>query len=320
MKAIVLTKPGGVENLHIKNIPVPTPADNEVLVKVKAISINPVDAFVRGNGDFLKHVLKLKDGETPVILGWDISGEVTETGKSVTRFKKGDAVFGMVNFEGHGKAYAEYVAAPEEHLAVKPASATHEEAAAATLAAITAWQGLVTYGKIKKGDKVLIHSAAGGVGHYAVQIAKHFGAYVVGTSSAGNKDFVLGLGTDEHIDYAGQRFEELVSDADLVLDSVGIPGHLDRSLAALKKGGRLISLQTRFTDAALLEKIKDKEVFAHRVGVTSKGGDIKAVAGLIEQGALHSYVSKVYGFNEIPAAHEQVITGHSKGKIVIVLS
>lgn len=319
MKAVILTQPGGVENLQIQEIAVPVPADNEVLVSVKAISINPVDAFVRGNGNFLKHVLHLKDNETPVILGWDIAGEVTETGKSVTRFKKGDQVFGMVNFEGHGKAYAEYVAAPQEHLAIKPASATHEEAAAATLAAITAWQALVTYGKIKKGDKILIHAAAGGVGHYAVQIAKHFGAYVVGTSSADNKDFVLGLGADEHIDYATQKFEELVSDADLVLDSLGIPGHLDRSLASLKKGGRLISILAHFTDPALIQQIEDKPVFTHRVGVTTNGGNINDVAALIEKGVLRSHVSKVYGFNDIPAAHEQIITGRTKGKIVISL-
>jgi NADPH:quinone reductase-like Zn-dependent oxidoreductase len=237
----------------------------------------------------------------------------------VTRFKKGDQVFGMVNFEGHGKAYAEYVAAPEAHLAIKPASVTHEEAAAATLAAITAWQALVTYGKIKKGDKVLIHSAAGGVGHYAVQIAKHFSAFVVGTSSLGNKDFVLGLGADEHIDYATQKFEELVTDADLVVDSLGIPGHLDRSLAALKKGGRFISLFAHFADPALLEKIKDKQVFAHRLGVTTEGGDINNIAALIEKGVLRSYISRVYGFNEIPAAHEQVITARAKGKIVVSL-
>lgn len=322
MKAIVLTKPGGVENLVIREVPIPTLKDNEVLVQVKAISINPVDAFIRTDETFLRHVLVIHPrlySTTTIILGWDISGVVTATGKSVTRFKKGDEVFGMVNFEGQGKAYAEYVAAPEEHLALKPAGTTHEEAAAATLAALTAWQSLVTYAKIKKGDKVLIHSAAGGVGHYAVQIAKYFGAYVIGTSSAANKDFVLGLGADQHIDYSRQRFEEIVTDADIVLDSVQGEDHLHRSVAALKKGGRLISILNFFLDEDLLKKIKEKEIYAYRLEVKSNGQDMRSIAGLLEKGALHSHVSKTFPFTGMAEAHTQVATGKTRGKIVITL-
>lgn len=325
MKAIVLKEPGGVENLQMSDIPVPVPGNQEVLVQVKAISINPVDAFVRKDAgrrtgeSYLKHVLKLKDGESPVILGWDISGVVTETGSSVTKFKKGDAVFGMVRFEGHGKAYAEYVAAPEDHLALKPAGTSHQEAAAATLAALTAWQALNNYAKVRKGEKVLIHSGAGGVGHYAIQIAKYLGAYVIATSSAANKDFVLQLGADEHIDYAQQEFEHIVTDADVVLDSLPFPGHLDRSLAALKPGGRLISLLTFFTEEGLVKKVKEKGVYTHRLGVTSNGEDMRAIADLLERGKLHSHVSQTFDLNHIGEAHLSVETGKTRGKIVIAL-
>jgi NADPH:quinone reductase-like Zn-dependent oxidoreductase len=317
MKAIVLKQPGGVENLEIRDIPVPDINDHEVLVEVKAISINPVDAIVRENAALLSAVLRLKEGERPVILGWDISGIVTATGKSVSRFKKGDAVFGMVNFEGHGKAYAEYVAAPEAHLAHKPANISYEEAAAATLAALTAWQSLATYTGVKAGDKVLIHAAAGGVGHYAIQIAKHFGAYVIGTSSVANKDFVLGLGADQHIDYRDRPFEEVVKDADIVVDSIG---QLDRSLDALKEGGTLISLVVPLDkNLALAKKAKAKKVSMFRLGVESSEEDMEAIAGLLRQGALHSHVSATYSFHEMAAAHQQIEAGRTRGKIIVTI-
>lgn len=319
MKALILTKPGGVENLQFAELPIPQPSENEVLVQTKAISINPVDAVVRSNEAFLDFVLQLQPGESPVILGWDVSGIVTATGAGVTRFKKGDEVFGMIRFTGHGKAYAEYVAAPEYQLALKPANTSHEEAAAATLAALTAWQALVTHAKIKKGDKVLIHSGAGGVGHYAIQIAKHFGATVITTSSPENRDFVLQLGSHQHIDYKTRRFEDIVNDADIVLDSVSTPGHLDRSVAALKNGGRLISIVEFFTGEALLQKIKEKNIFAHRLGVSSNGKDMESIAELLLTGALHSHISQTFPFDQIPAAHQNIETGRTKGKIVIRL-
>jgi len=212
MKVITLYEPGSIENLKIEEVDIPQISDNEVLVQVKAISINPVDVKSRaGKGVYGR----LKDIK-PLILGWDISGIITQKGKDVTDFEIGYEVFGMVNFPGHGKAYAEYVAVPANQLALKPASISFEEAAAATLAALTAWQALVNNAKVKSGDKVLIHSAAGGVGHYAVQIAKFLGAHVIGTSSANNRDFVLSLGADEHIDYQNQQFEDRAADLDFV--------------------------------------------------------------------------------------------------------
>ena len=319
MKAVVLTRPGGVENLQLTDLPIPQPGDHDVLIQTKAISINPVDAAVRNDETSLNYVLQLQPGEKPVILGWDVSGIVTATGRSVTRFKKGDEVFGMIRFIGHGKAYAEYVTAPEDQLALKPENISHEEAAAATLAALTAWQALVTHAKIKKGDKVLIHSGAGGVGHYAIQLARHFGAGVIATSSPENKDFVLQLGAQKHIDYKSTRFEDVIDDADIILDSVATPGHLDRSVSALKKGGRIISILQHFTDETLLKKIKEKDIYAYRLGVSSNGRDMESIAALLKTGQLHSHISTVFTLDQIPAAHQSIETGRTKGKIVVKL-
>lgn len=215
MKAIVLENFGGIENFKIKDIPIPMIIENEVLIKVKAFSINPVDVKTRKGGS----LAKVLENNPPVILGWDISGTIEKVGVGVSSFKVGDEVFGMINFGKSGSAYAEYVAAPAEHLAIKPSTISHFEAAASTLAALTALQAFTYFGKLKQNDKVLIHAASGGVGHFAVQIAKPLGAYVIGTSSEKNRDFVLGLGADEHIDYRSVKFEEVASDIDFVLET-----------------------------------------------------------------------------------------------------
>ena len=231
MKAIILETPGGVENLTIQEVERPTIKSGEVLIQVKAISINPVDVKSRsGKGVYGR----IKD-ENPLILGWDISGIVVESQDA--KFKTGDAVFGMVQFPGHGRAYAEYVAAPASQLALKPQNITHEEAAAATLVALTAWQALVKNAQVQKGQKVLIHAASGGVGHIAVQIAKYLGATVVGTSSAKNRDFVLGLGADAHIDYHTYDWTAHPREFDFVLDTIG-GNNIDHSLEVTKEGGR----------------------------------------------------------------------------------
>src|SRR5215213_6143530 len=217
MKAIILKEAGGPENLIVTDIPVPVPKNAEVLVKVKAISINPVDVKTR-KGSGLYNDLK---SDEPVILGWDIAGEVVQVGEDVTSLEEGDEVFGMVNFPGHGKAYAEYVAAPAGHLAEKPELLSTQEAVAGTLAALTAWQVLLDQAKLQAGEKILIHAAAGGVGHFAVQIAKYLGAYVIGTASEANYDFVKELGADDFVDYTKEKFEEIVKDADVVFDTFG---------------------------------------------------------------------------------------------------
>lgn len=290
---------------------VPKIAADEVLVKVKAISINPVDVKSRaGKGVFGR----LKD-QLPLTLGWDISGIVTESNSSL--FKAGDEVFGMVNFPGHGKAYAEYVAAPADQLAIKPASISHEEAAAATLAALTALQTLEYHAKVKAGQKVLIHAAAGGVGQYAVQLAKHLGAYVVGTSSAKNKDFVLSLGADEHIDYHGFDWKNSPLEFDFILDTIG-GDNIDLSLEVAKSGGTLISIPSGLNEA-VTEKAKARGVDGYFTMVKSDGEGMKKLASLLEDGTLKSHVSETFPFENIGAAHAQVESGRTVGKVVVVL-
>jgi len=316
MKAIILSENGDTDKLILKEISKPLIAPNEVLIETKAISINPVDGFVRKNEIYTKKKLLPLPGEE-MILGWDVSGIVVETGSEVTDLKTGDEVFGMVKFPGHAKGYAEYVAAPADHLALKPSNISYKEAAAATLAALTAWQGLVTYAKVQPGDKVLIHAAAGGVGHYAVQIAKHFGAYVIGTGSAASKDFILSQGADEFIDYNLEKFEEKVKDADIVLDSI-YGDHILRSINAVKHGGRLVSLLA-FFEGEIAEKAKAKELLTYRIAVESNGDDMKAIAKLMADGELKSYVSEVYSFEDIPKAQDKVDGGKTRGKVVIEL-
>lgn len=313
MKAIVLKEFGDTENFEIIEVPIPTITGEEVLIQVKAISINPVDAKTRTGKGMAGRLKEIK----PLILGWDISGIVTEVAPGVTAFKKGDEVFGMVNFPGHGKAYAEYVAAPASHLALKPKNITHAEAAAATLAALTAWQALVPNAKIQKGQKVLIHAAGGGVGHYAVQIAKHLGAYVAGTASASNRDFVLSLGADQHIDYHSQELTNAISEVDFVLDTIG-GENIDRSLPVIKKGGTLISIPSGLNEA-VAEKAKAAGVNGYFFLVESSGDDMKELAKLLEKGIVKSFVSQTYPFSEMDKAHKQIETGKTKGKIVITL-
>jgi NADPH:quinone reductase-like Zn-dependent oxidoreductase len=223
----------------------------------------------------------------------------------------------MVNFSGHGRAYAEYVAAPASHLAIKPSNISHEEAAAATLAALTAWQAVVTNAKVSKGQKVVIQAASGGVGHYAVQIAKYLGAYVIATSSAANKDFVLNLGADEHIDYKKHRIDDVVSDADFVLDPIG-GDNIDPSLNAVKKGGTVIMLPSFFKEQ-IAEKSKARGVNGFYFSVKSNGDDMKQIAGLLEKGIIKSHVSKIYPFEKMADAHLQIETGRTVGKIVVTI-
>jgi len=314
MKAIVLINAGAASNLQLEDVPKPVPAAGEVLVKVKASSVNPVDIKTR-NGKSLYQ--KLKETNDKIILGWDISGVVESVGEGVTKFRQGDEVFGMINFPGHGKAYAEYVNAPVSQLAIKPGNITHEQAAAATLAALTAWQALTTQGKLQRGQKVLIHAAAGGVGHYAVQIAKYLGAYVMGTSSAANKDFVLSLGADEHIDYKTQKFEDVANEPDLILDTIGSEEYITRSVAAVKPGGTVISLPS--VSAALIdEKAKQRGVRGFFFMVEENLSDIEKIAELLEKSIVVSHVSQTFALKDAALAHAQIESGRTKGKVVLV--
>ena len=310
MKTLILNEFGPAENFTLVDLPVPEIQDHEVFIKVKAISINPVDVKTRAG-----HGLAARMREfMPIILGWDIAGTVTAVGKSVKEFRIGDDVFGMVNFPGHGKAYSEFVAAPADHLALKPSNISYEEAAAATLAALTAWQALVHHYAIKKGDRVFIHAAAGGVGHFAVQIAKHFGAHVIGSSSPVNKDFVLNLGADEHFDYKNSKIEALAP-VDFVLDCLGAE-NVEKSLAIIKPGGSVVSILGGATPA-VVGKAKVRDVACSAFLVHSNGRDMKSLAELLAIGAIKSHVTKIYAFAEMSQAHKHVETGRTVGKVIV---
>ncbi|TGE22746.1 NADP-dependent oxidoreductase [Hymenobacter metallicola] len=321
MKAIALTAVGPPENLVLVDLPVPRITADQVLVQVKAVSVNPAEAFGRRNQEALNFLYKLRGDEPHVVLGWDISGVVVEVGAAVTTLRPGDEVFGMVNYLQHAQGYAEYVAASPIDLALKPATISHAEAAGATLAALTAWQSLVTDGQLQAGEKIVILGASGGVGHYAVQIAKHLGAYVVAVGSPDNKDFLLQLGADEFIDYTSQRFEELVTDADLVHDAVwsdAEPRHIERSVRALKPGGRLMSLVTYFDDEfhALL---KTKHLTGYKVSVQPNAADLARIAELLATGALKTHVSHTFPLAEMHRAHALIQTKNAVGKVIVTL-
>lgn len=202
MKAVVVTSLGPPEVLEVRDVDKPSPLPTEVLVQVRAAGLNPVDWKTRA-GRGVSKVL----GEPPFIVGWDVSGVVEELGGGVTRFEVGDEVFGMLWFPRAGSAYAEYVTAPSRQFACKPDNLSHEEAGALPLAALTAWQALVDTANVEQGSRVLVHAAAGGVGHLAVQIAKARGAWVAGTASSGKHDFLKSIGIDQAIDYKAEDFE-----------------------------------------------------------------------------------------------------------------
>ncbi|MDE1192699.1 MAG: NADP-dependent oxidoreductase [Arachidicoccus sp.] len=313
MKAIILNKAGAAENLEIIDTEKPILKATEVLVKNISLSINPVDVKSRANEDILDWLF---GKERPVILGWDVSGIVTELGKEVTDFNIGDEVFGMVNFLGNGKAYAEYIASPQEHLALKPKNISHEAAAASTLTAITAYQALVDVAKIKKGDRVLIHAASGGVGHFAVQIAKSFGAYVIGTSSGKNKAFVLSLGSDEHIDYTQEKFEEKIKDIDIVIDTIG-GETLSKSIQVTKNQGTIVTLPSHeFSDEQKLKAIQ-KNISLQFLMVQSKKETISEIAKMLENKTILPHIHKIFSFDEMAKAHQEVESNHVVGKVVV---
>ena len=313
MKAYLLKEAGGVENLILSEIDPPEPGPDEVLVENRAISINPVDVKVRP----IEEVLTLIVGEMrPVILGWDIAGTVVKVGADVVGFDVGDRVFGMVNFPGHGQAYAEYVAAPAGHLAKMPAHLSFEEAAATTLAALTALQALRS--RVKAGDRILIHAGAGGVGHFAIQIAKHLGATVVATSSAKNRDFVLSLGADEHIDYREQKFEEVLTGIDFVLDGMG-GAVLENSIKVVKDGATIVSLPSHEFSDELKAAAEPRRITLEFMLVTSSGDDMNTLRDYIESGVLKPHVSVIFPFAEMAEAHRQIESGRTVGKAVVRL-
>ncbi len=312
MNAIVLENFGDIDQLILKKVPKPNIQDHEVLIETHAISINPVDAKTRkGKGQ----AKRMKE-ESPMILGWDVAGEVVAVGKNVSTFKVGDAVFGMINLPGCGRTYAEYVSAPAEHLALKPDNVSYEEAAAASLAAMTAYQALKNYYNILPESRVLIHAAAGGVGHFAIQIAKTLGAHVIGSASAINKDFVISLGADEVLDYQTHDWTTSIEPVDFILDAIG-GSNIDRSLQLLKEKGMIISLPS-----GLSEDVDKKAAAQNKNGVffmvQSDAKDINEIASMLKNKTLIPFISTVFSLGDVKKAHEQIETGKTRGKIVLL--
>ena len=313
MKIIALDQAGGVENLRLQELETPTPASGELLVRVRATSVNPADVKLRADDKLLTAFL----GESrPAFLGWDFAGEVAEVGGAARGFQVGDGVFGVTP-TAHGRAYAEYVTVPADSVARKPENVSYEAAAVTTMAALTAWNPLVNEARIRPGDTVLIHAGSGGVGHFAIQIAKHLGAKVVTTSSAKNRDFVLSLGADQPIDYTTRRFEDEVSGVDFVLDTIG-GETLARSLGVVKDGGRIITV-IPFSDEALVEQAKQRNVALSFGGMRHSAEDLAALAGLLGKGILKPHLSATYPFGEMARAHTQVEGGRTVGKVVVIL-
>jgi NADPH:quinone reductase-like Zn-dependent oxidoreductase len=306
MKQMTLHQYGDADNFVVEAAPIPTPAAGDVRVKVHAVSVNPVDYKWRRNGPFTTF---------PVVLGWDISGVVDAIGAGTsTDFQVGDTVFGMVRFPQEGRAYAEYVTAPVTDIALKPEAFSHAEAAAATLAALTAHQALDAM-DLKAGQKILIHAAAGGVGHYAVQLAKARGAHVIGTASAANREFVLALGADEFIDYHERPFEEQVANLDAVFDCVG-GDTLPRSFAVIKPGGWLVSI----VDTPSANEAERLGVHVAQPLVHPSRADLEKIAHLADAGRLRSHVSARFPLDQVGDAHRAVETGRTIGKVVLEIA
>ncbi|MER5301905.1 NADP-dependent oxidoreductase [Streptomyces lasiicapitis] len=286
----------------------PEPGLTEILVRVHAAGVNPVDWKTRAAGQFGTW------GDTP-ILGYDVSGTVEAVGPGVTLFAPGDEVFGMPRFPEQAGGYAEYVTAPARRFALKPATVDHVQAAALPLAALTAWQGLIETAGLRAGQRVLIHAAAGGVGHLAVQIAKAHGAYVIGTARADKHGFLRGLGADEVIDYTVTDFAEAVRDVDVVLDGVG-GEYGPRSLPVLRRGGHLVTLP----DPGGLPDAARAEALGVRTGWTVVEPDrhgMLEIARLVAEGKLRAEIDKVLPLENAAEAHAYGERGRTQGKIVL---
>ncbi|MER6207189.1 NADP-dependent oxidoreductase [Streptomyces sp. NBC_00252] len=309
MRVITQNVLGGPEVLEEVQVERPEPRANEILIRVRAAGLNPTDWKHRANGGFL--------GEPPFVLGWDVSGVVEAVGVGVARFQPGDEVFGMLSYPwGHG-SHAEYVAAPARGFVHKPAGIDHVQAGALPLVSLTAWQALVENARLQPGQRVLIHAAAGGVGHVAVQIAKARGAYVIGTASAGKHDFLRELGVDEAIDYRETDFAEAVKDVDVVLDTLGGETGV-KSLSVLRPGGVVVSI-IPIGSAEFPDEAERLGVRAVRMLVDADRADMESIVELVEAGKLRATVARTFPLADAAEAHKLGETGRTAGKLVLTV-
>lgn len=309
MRAISQDELGGPEVLHEVELPIPKPGPSQILIRVHAAGMNPTDWKHRGHRAFLP--------APPFVLGWDVSGVVEEVGIGVTLFKPGDEVFGMLPYPFGVGAHAEYVLAPTRAFAPKPGSIDHVQAGAIPLAALTAWQALIDTARVGPGDRVLIHAAAGGVGHMAVQIAKARGAYVIGTASAPKHEFVRSLGADEMIDYHAVDFAEATSDIDIVLDTIG-GDYQARSLQTMKPGAILVST-IPIPVKGMFEQAAAQGMRIENILVEADQAGMLAVAELVESGQLSATIAGTFPLEEAAEAHEVLQGNRTAGKLVLTL-
>lgn len=307
MKAVVVHEYGGPEMLKYEDTPRPEPKENEVLVRVIAAGANPVDALIR-SGKYAKFF----GTNLPLIPGYDIAGIVEKAGTKISKLKIGDPIYAYVMWGG---GYAEYALANEGEAATKPKSLNFVEAAAVPLAALTAWQALIDSAKLSAGQTVLIHGGSGGVGSFAIQIAKARGAKVIATASTPNQDLLKQLGADVAVDYTKTKFEDVAKDVDVVLDSVG-KDTLSRSYGVVKKGGFIATLVAE-PDQAELDK---HGIRGAPISVKPNANELAEITKLIEEKKIKPIVSLVLPLTEAVKAQEQAATHHTRGKIVLKIS
>jgi len=312
MRAIQANGYGAPDVLEPVDLPTPEPIATEVLVRVQAAGVNPVDWKTRARGP--GGVVQL---EPPVVLGWDVAGVVDQVGGGVTRFAVGDEVFGMPWFPRLGRAYAEYVTAPSRQFARIPEGLDTVQAGGLPLAGLTAWQALVDTAGVTRGDRVLIHAAAGGVGHLAVQIAKSRGAHIIATARANKHDFLRGLGVEQIIDYTDVAFEAEAGEVDVVLDLVGTEDYGMRSLQTLRDGGLLIQVPSSAPES-VKHAGRDQGKRVTGILVEPDGHALEQLAALAGNGALRVEVAEELPLEQAARAHTLGEEGRVQGKLVLV--
>jgi NADPH:quinone reductase-like Zn-dependent oxidoreductase len=306
MKAIVIDEYGGPDVLKYEDVPQPKPKEGQILVRVIAAGVNPVDGMIR-SGMFAKD----DKAVFPMILGGDIAGVVEKVGSKITKFKPGDPVFAYVSLDSGG-GYAEYAVVPEREAAAKPKFLTYVEAAAVPIVALTAWQALIDTAKLTAGQTVLIHGGSGGVGSFAIQIAKARAAKVIATASTQNQDLLKQLGADVAVDYTKQKFEDVAKNVDVVLDSIG-KDTLIRSYGVVKRGGMIVSIVAR-PDKAELGK---HGIRGAALSVEPNSDELAQIGKLIDEKKIKVIVSQTFPLSDAVKAQEQVATGHTRGKVVL---
>ena len=307
MKAVVAHEYGAPEVLKIEGVPRPKPNEDEALVRVIASGVNPADPLTL-SGKYAREF----GTHLPLIPGYEIAGVVEKTGANVTKLKVGDAVYGYPTFGG---GWAEYITVKEWEIAAKPKTLNFVEAAAVPMGALTAWQALVDVAKLQPGQTVLIHGGSGGVGSFAIQIAKARGARVIATASTANQDLLKQLGADVAVDYTKTKFEDVAKDVDAVLDPVG-KETLARSYGVVKKGGIVMSLVARPDPA----EIKKRGIRGAGISVHPDAEDLAEIAQLIDAGKIKPIVTQVLPLSEAIAAEKQAATHHTRGKVVLQIS